>query len=154
MTASMSRQSAVRRASTIRGVIAIVLAVATILGVLVTLDVWKESVAPAMISLPSNVLLTIGLIVAGVRAFAVSRRGGQVERSAAADRMIAFIGLLVVFGMVFSALSAAGAPEWIGVLVYAVVMSVALETILILNWKSASVEGPLAAQRPLGTRQH
>ena len=52
--------------------------------------------------------------------------------------------------MVFSAITAVGSDGWAVLLVYAVVLSAALETLLILNWKARSLQGPLAAQRPVG----
>ena len=70
--------------------------------------------------------------------------------SAATDRLIALVGLVVVFAMVFSAITAVGSDGWAVLLVYAVVLSAALETLLILNWKARSLQGPLAAQRPVG----
>lgn len=143
----------VRRLARLRGIIAVILAVVSLIGVLLTLDLWKHTVAPGMISLPSNLLLSAAFVVASVRAFAISARGGHTESSAAADRLIALVGLLVVFAMIFSALTAVGSDGWVALVVYAVALSAALETLLILNWKARSLQGPLAAQRPVGERR-
>ncbi|KJL21462.1 hypothetical protein RN51_02483 [Microbacterium oxydans] len=145
-----SANDAVRRAARVRGTIAIVLAIVSAIGVLVTLDLWKNTAAPGMVSLPSNLLLSLGFVVAAWRAFAIARRGGHTESSAAADRMIALIGLVVVFAMVFSAITAIGSTGWLVLVLYAVALSAGLETLLILNWKAQSLHGPLSAQRPVG----
>lgn len=55
--------------------------------------------------------------------------------------------------MVFSALTAAGAEGWLGLVLYAVLLSAALETLLLLNWKARPLEGDLVSQRPLGERR-
>lgn len=154
MTSSgVSHSEGVGRAARLRGIVAIVLVAASGLGVLVTLDLWKQTAAPGMISLPSNVLLSLGFVVAALRAFAIARRGGHTEGSAATDRMIALVGLVVVFAMVFSAITAVGSAGWFVLVLYAVVLSAGLETLLILNWKARSIDGPLAAQRPVGERR-
>lgn len=143
----------VRRSARLRGVIATILVVVSLIGVLVTLDLWKQTAAAGMVSLPSNLLLSAGFVVASVRAFAIAARGGHTETSAAADRLIALAGLFVVFAMVFTAITAAGSDGWLALVVYAVALSAALETLLILNWKARSLQGPLAAQRPVGERR-
>lgn len=154
MTSSTSSPpDRVRRSGRLRGVIATILVVVSLIGVLVTLDLWKQTAAPGMVSLPSNLLLSAGFVVASARAFAIARRGGHTESSAAADRLIALVGLVVVFAMVFSAVTAAGSDGWLALVVYAVALSAALETLLILNWKARSLQGPLAAQRPVGERR-
>ncbi len=154
MTSSTSSPSdRVRRSARLRGVIATILVVVSLIGVLVTLDLWKQTAAPGMVSLPSNLLLSAGFVVASARAFAIARRGGHTESSAAADRLIALVGLVVVFAMVFSAVTAAGSDGWFALVVYAVALSAVLETLLILNWKARSLQGPLAAQRPVGERR-
>jgi cobalamin synthase len=144
----------VRRSARLRGIIATVLVFISLIGVLVTLDLWEQTAAPGMVSLPSNLLLSAGFVVASVRAFAIAGRGGHTEGSAAADRLIALVGLVVVFAMVFSAVTAAGSDGWLALVAYAVALSAALETLLILNWKARSLQGPLAAQRPVGERRH
>jgi len=154
MTAApTSTPDGVRRSARVRGVVAIVLAVFSAIGVLVTLDLWKQTAAAGMVSLPSNLLLTVAFAVAAVRSFALARRGGHTEGSAAVDRLIALAGLIVIFAMIFSAMTAAGRDGWIGLVLYAVILSVALETLLILNWKARSLSGPLDAQRPVGERR-
>ncbi|PKI89930.1 hypothetical protein CW368_12260 [Actinomycetales bacterium SN12] len=130
-----------------------VLAVASMIGVLATLDLWTQTVAPEMLSLPSNILLTAGFAVAAVRSFALARRGGHTEGSAAGDRLIALVGLFVVFAMTFSALTAVGTDGWFGLVVYAVSASATLEVLLFLNWKARPLGGDLDAQRPLGERR-
>ncbi|MFJ2543423.1 hypothetical protein [Microbacterium sp. NPDC087589] len=154
MTSSTSSPpDRVRRSARLRGVIATILVIVSLVGVLVTLDLWKQTAAPGMVSLPSNLLLSAGFVVASARAFGIARRGGHTESSAAADRLIALVGLVVVFAMVFSAFTAAGSDGWLALVVYAVALSAALETLLILNWKARSLQGPLAAQRPVGERR-
>lgn len=151
--AAPSPAEGVRKAARIRGVLATLLGVMSVVGVLVTLDLWTQTMAPGMVSLPSNVVLTAGFGVAAARSFALARRGGHTERSAATDRLLALAGLLVVFAMVFSALTAAGAEGWLGLVLYAVLLSAALETLLLLNWKARPLEGDLDSQRPLGERR-
>lgn len=152
-SATPTAPDGVRGAARVRGVLAIVLAVVSAVGVLVTLDLWKQTAAPGMVSLPSNILLTAAFVVAAARSFVLARRGGHTEASAAADRLIALAGLVIVFAMIFSATTAAGADGWLGLLLYAVILSVALETLLILNWKARPLAGPLDAQRPVGERR-
>lgn len=152
-SAESPRNEVTRRAARVRGTIAIVLVFVSAIGVLATLDLWKQTAAPGMVSLPSNVLLSGGFVVAALRAFTIARRGGQTESTAAADRIIAVVGLVVVFAMVFSAITAVGAAGWLVLVLYAVVLSAGLETLLILNWKARSILGPLSAQRPVGERQ-
>ena len=145
-----SLSTGVRRSARFRGIIALVLVVGSALGVLVTLDLWDQTVAPEMISLPSNMILTISFIVAALRAFAIARRGGHTDRSATADHLIAIAGLGVVFAMVYSALTAAGTDGFLILVLYAVGLSAALETLLVLNWRVRSIDGhPLAAHRGL-----
>lgn len=154
MTASANSLSeGVRRMARLRGIIALGLVVVSALGVLLTLDLWKQTAAPGMVSLPSNILLTLGFFVAALRAFAIARRGGHTESSAAVDRLIALVGLVVVFAMVFSAITAVGSAGWLALVLYAVVLSAGLETLLLLNWKARSIDGPLAGQRPMGERR-
>ncbi len=143
----------VRRLARLRGTVAAILVVVSLIGVLVTLDLWKQTAAPGMVSLPSNLLLSAAFVVAAVRAFALSARGGHTESSAAVDRLIALAGLVVVFAMVFSAITAVGSDGFVALIVYAVALSAALETLLILNWKAPSLQGDLAAQRPVGARR-
>lgn len=143
----------VRRSARIRGIIAVVLAVGSAFAVLVMLDLWKQTIAPGMLSLPANILLTAFLVVAAVRGFALARRGGQTERSAATDRWLCFAGLFVMFAMVFSALTGIGSGGWIWLLLYAVVFTGALFVLLLLNWKARSLAGPLDAQKPIGERR-
>jgi len=151
MTSSTSSPpDRVRRSARLRGIVAAILVVVSLIGVLLTLDLWKETAAPGMVSLPSNLLLSAAFLVAAVRAFVLAARGGHTEMSAATDRLIALVGLVVVFAMVFSAITAVGSDGWAVLLVYAMVLSAALETLLILNWKARSLQGPLAAQRPVG----
>lgn len=154
MTSSTSSPSdRVRRSARVRGIVAAILVVVSLVGVLLTLDLWKQTAAPGMVSLPSNLLLSAAFVVASVRAFALAARGGHTESSAAADRLIALVGLVVVFAMVFSAITAVGSDGWVALVIYAVALSAALETLLILNWKAGSLQGPLAAQRPVGERR-
>ncbi|WP_315638095.1 MULTISPECIES: hypothetical protein [Microbacterium] len=153
ITTGPSPVDGVRRAARLRGVLAILLGVMSVVGVLVTLDLWTQTMAPAMLSLPSNLLLTAGFGVATARSFALSRRGGHTESSAAADRLIALAGLIVVFAMVFSALTAVGAEGWLGLVLYAVVLTAALETLLLLTWKARPLAGDLRSHRPIGERR-
>ncbi|MFJ4998274.1 hypothetical protein ACIP5T_09000 [Microbacterium sp. NPDC088619] len=154
MTSSTSSPpDRVRRSARARGIVAAILVVVSLVGVLLTLDLWKQTAAPGMVSLPSNLLLSAAFVVASVRAFALAARGGHTESSAAADRLIALVGLVVVFAMVFSAITAVGSDGWVALVIYAVALSAALETLLILNWKARSLQGPLAAQRPVGERR-
>lgn len=152
-SAGSSLSEGVRRTARLRGIIALGLVFVSVLGALVTLDLWKQTAAPGMVSLPSNLLLSLGLVVAALRAFAIARRGGHTENSAAADRSIALVGLVIVFAMVFSAITAVGSAGWLVLVLYAVVLSGGLESLLILNWKARSIDGPLAAQRPVGERR-
>lgn len=151
--AAPSPAEGVRKAARIRGVLAILLGVMSVVGVLVTLDLWTQTVAPGMLSLPSNILLTAGFGVAAARSFALARRGGHTESSAATDRLLALAGLVVVFAMVFSALTAVGAEGWLGLVLYAVVLSAALETLLLLTWKARPLAGDLRSHRPIGERR-
>ncbi|MFJ6549045.1 hypothetical protein [Microbacterium sp. NPDC091676] len=153
ITTGPSPVDGVRRAARRRGVLAILLGVMSVVGLLVTLDLWTQTVAPGMLSLPSNILLTAGFGAAAARSFALARRGGHTERSAATDRLLALAGLIVVFALVFSALTAVGAEGWLGLLLYAVVLSAALETLLLLTWKARPLAGDLRSHRPIGERR-
>ena len=143
----------VRKAARRRGVIATLLCLTSVVGLLVTLDLWTQTVAPALLSLPSNIFLASCFAVAAGRSFALARRGGHTEVSAAGDRVIALVGLIVVFVMVFSATTVASADGWLGLVLYAVTLGAALETLLILNWKARPLAGDLASQRPFGARR-
>ncbi|MEE6388768.1 hypothetical protein V3G71_07945 [Microbacterium paraoxydans] len=153
ITTGPSPVDGVRRAARRRGVLAILLGVMSVVGLLVTLDLWTQTVAPGMLSLPGNILLTAGFGVAAARCFALARRGGHTESSAATDRLLALAGLIVVFALVFSALTAVGAAGWLGLVLYAVVLSAALETLLLLTWKARPLAGDLRSHRPIGERR-
>lgn len=135
-----------------RCTLAIAFAVLSALGLIVMAELWMSTTAP-LISLVSNAALIVGLVLAAVRAWLMSDRGGHTERSAATDRLIALgVGAFVMWAMTFSAVLAIGTWFWPILLAYAVLTSGVLFALLVRNWKAPSLGGALAAHRPLGTR--
>lgn len=151
----MERQETarVRKAARWRAGVAFAFAPISFLVMLVLLDGWKASVMPAFVWGIAHLVQSALFIVTGFRALGVARRGGQIERSAAVDRALGLIGMVLVLVMVMSALSALGRVTGIAVAVSAVVTVGVLWGLQWWNWKAPSLEGPLQAQLPVGARR-
>ena len=152
MSSPRTPVASIARAARFRGLIAIVLAVVSVAVFVVSLDTVLGAAFPAAIYGLATLLLTVFSIVAAVRAFGIARDGGQSEGRAATDRLLAIAGFLPIFAMVFSAFGAIGAPGWVAYTIYSIAVAIVLGTLLLLNWKAPSVDGPLKAQRPVGER--